>query len=359
MRNIVFAAAFPPPMHGLAKISDSIASDLANHARVHRYDLSSRSLTRTFAYHIRRLVSVARAAIGVSRNAVREKPCLYIPADGGYGLIYTLLLVMIARMSGQSIIVHHHSFSAIDRRTRVMSMLVAVSGRHAIHVFLCRCMRRKFCECYPRKFLSAISSNAAHLSAPVAAATQAGDHLTLGLLSNLTAEKGLHVFLDLMRSCAIEGLPVQGTLAGPIEAAEDAAAVQAAQHELGERLIYLGPRYGAEKDQFLSSLDVFVFPTSYRNEAQPNVVFEAMAAGSALVSFARGCIAEDVGDDCGLLIDPADDFVAAATARIAQWSKDRASLARAQSAAQGRFLERRATARTDYDELLRMIASEP
>lgn len=99
-----------------------------------------------------------------------------------------------------------------------------------------------------------------------------------------------------------------------------------------------------------------MFPTRYRNEAQPNAVFEAMSAGAAVVVFARGCLGEDVSCNCGLLVEPSADFVSAACEQLARWNEDRAALAAAKAAARQRFAERKAAAVEGYQQLLRAIA---
>ncbi|WP_247466640.1 glycosyltransferase [Bradyrhizobium sp. 62] len=296
------------------------------------------------------------AAGGILLNSVRPNPCVYIPADGGLGLLYTVLLTTFARISGQVIFIHHHSFSAIDRPQRLMTALVSVAGSSATHVFLCDLMQRRFQENYHGAWRALISSNAVHLPELSRMSARDGGAVRLGLLSNLTREKGLYVFLDVLRGCLARGIPVYGLLAGPTENTTDAAAIEAARVELGEHLNYVGPVYEADKDRFLSELDVFVFPTSYRNEAQPNAIFEAMAAGAAVVVFARGCIGVDVSGDCGLLIDPSDEFVSAACAQIARWNDDPAALVATKNASRKRFAERKECAAEGYQDLLYAVA---
>jgi glycosyltransferase involved in cell wall biosynthesis len=60
------------------------------------------------------------------------------------------------------------------------------------------------------------------------------------------------------------------------------------------RLDYVGPIYGDAKDTFFSDLDVFIFPTGYFNEAQPIVLYEAVAAGALVISVDRGAIREQI-----------------------------------------------------------------
>jgi len=354
-RNIVIAAAFPPPLHGLSKITESIANDLDALASVRRYDVSSRLSARSATHHLRRVLAVLRAAVGILYNGFRDDPCLYIPADGGFGLLYTLVLVSLARAAGHTIFVHHHSFSAIDRRSRLMSTLVGVAGAKTTHIFLCQDMQRRFSEHYLGDWQGLVSSNAAHLVA-TQQPTPAAPEIRIGLLSNLTREKGLYLFLDVLRACHADRIPVHGVLAGPVENDRDRAAVAAAQAELSERLTYVGPQYGADKDRFFAGLDVFVFPTTYSNEAQPNAALEAMAAGASVIVYGRGCLEEDLSPDCGLVVPVSADFVTAARAQIAAWHQDRLRLATAKAAARRRFSELRSRAEEDYRSLLECLA---
>ena len=74
------------------------------------------------------------------------------------------------------------------------------------------------------------------------------------------------------------------------------------------RVHVLGPVHGAAKARFFAMIDVFVFPTRYAHEADPLVVWEALAAGRPVIAYARGCIREQVGD-AGLLIEVHQSFV--------------------------------------------------
>jgi glycosyltransferase involved in cell wall biosynthesis len=46
---------------------------------------------------------------------------------------------------------------------------------------------------------------------------------------------------------------------------------------------------------------------------------EALAAGVPVISFDRGCTATVVGSGAGLVVDPNESFVRAATAQIERW----------------------------------------
>ncbi len=163
---------------------------------------------------------------------------------------------------------------------------------------------------------------------------------TLGFLSNLSPEKGLFEFLNLMAAIDSGGLPVRALLAGPFE---DAGIREEAQARLRVTNIveYLGPKYGDGKDAFFDDIDVFVFPTLYRNEAEPIVVHEAMSRGIPVIAYGRGCIPEMIGPESGLVIDPGESFAPQALAKIQEWVDSPESFRRASCGARARFASSR------------------
>ncbi|MBV8073326.1 MAG: glycosyltransferase family 4 protein, partial [Acidobacteriaceae bacterium] len=317
-RSVVVAGPFPPPVHGQSKNTQIIASDLAKMTRVIKADLSPGSMHRSLGYHLRRSALTVRACVKLVLNGLRPRPALYVPADGGLGLVYTIVLVAVGRVFRHSIFVHHRSFAALDRSSWLMKLAVSVAGQGACHIFLCRKMREKFIAVYPGAYNSMVSSNARHVIARSAPPSHS-PALRIGLLSNLDRAKGLYHFIKLVRACLALEVPIIATLAGPVGTSEDADAIARARAEFGERLSYLGPVYDSEKDAFFSSLDVFVFPTEYVNEAQPNVVFEAMSFGLPIIAIERGCLGEDVTPACGLLVRSGPEFVDAAAVQLKAW----------------------------------------
>jgi glycosyltransferase involved in cell wall biosynthesis len=59
----------------------------------------------------------------------------------------------------------------------------------------------------------------------------------------------------------------------------------------------IGPVYGEDKFKLLSSSDIFVFPSFYRNEGHPWVIVEAMASSLPIISTNHAAIPESVLDN--------------------------------------------------------------
>jgi glycosyltransferase involved in cell wall biosynthesis len=156
-----------------------------------------------------------------------------------------------------------------------------------------------------------------------------------------------------------EGLAVTGVLAGPPVSAADGRHIEDAQASLGSRLRYLGPVHGEDRTAFYRSLDLFLFPTRYKTEAQPNVVLEALAHGVPVVAFPRGCIASDLGGDAGVLVPADADFCEHVLPLLDSLSTDADKLATAKMAALRRAQRLHTAARQDYDAMLRSISGVP
>lgn len=353
--SVVVAGPFPPPISGLSKNTGIIASDLASRARVIKTNIGSGTSERTVWYHARKARRVLIGFITILRNGIRQNPCLYIAADGRNGLAYTLILVLAARVTKHEIYIQYRSFYSIDRSTSLMRVLVRLSGASACHIFLCPFMKERFIWRYPGVLRTLVASNA-YYAVPRERRRSPGSFLSIGLLSNLDRSKGLYLFLDVLRTCRQKGLPVRGILAGPVSTPGDHAAVLHCQSELPGVLEYRDAVEGRSKEEFYDDVDVFVFPTTYANEAQPNVLFEAMSHHVAVVTFGRGCITEDVTPACGLVVETGADFVAATVRQIEVWCRNTESLLGAQAASAKRLCELHRAAANDYGRMIDLIA---
>ena len=60
----------------------------------------------------------------------------------------------------------------------------------------------------------------------------------------------------------------------------------------GSLVRHLGPLTGEHKLAFYRGIDVFVFPTAFRPEGAPVVIYESLAAGCPVLATDRGQIAE-------------------------------------------------------------------
>jgi len=180
----------------------------------------------------------------------------------------------------------------------------------------------------------------------------------LGFFSNVSRDKGIFDFLDLVQATEAQGLSLLSHVAGPFQDVQTERAVNRRLQKLTTTQ-YVGPQYGADKDRFFDGIDVLVFPTSYVNEAEPLAILEALSRGIPIITYARGCIPEILTSECGKVIDQDEPFVPAALEQIKAWLDDPSAFAAASQAAITRFHQLYAANDARWRSLLaEMLGSE-
>lgn len=321
--QLYLVAVLPPPLTGQTLVTAHMAAALGacGRVRVRAVHRDARQRLWRAAKHLHLLTAWAGAGI---RSLGRDR--LYIVPDRGAGLLALILAAPLLRVCFREVILHHHVWGYLGLRDRRLALVLRLLGPSARHIALSPGMARALARTYgvPAPRLTTLG-NAAH----VETATRDSDTdtaETLGFLGNITSEKGIHAFMDTVRQLAAMGRPVTALIAGPVS--DPTLAVDLKRfvaEDPGHRRL-LGPVNGAAKVAFLSEIDVLLFPTRYRYEAQPLTIYEALSAGCPVLATPRGAIPEQVAEDWLL---PEKQFAKAAAARIAHWQDDAATMAAA------------------------------
>lgn len=146
--------------------------------------------------------------------------------------------------------------------------------------------------------------------APLARGTRpigAGQQVHLLSVATLTARKGHEQLVRALASLAHRAwqLTIVGSLErDPQVVARVRAVVQAAHLEGRVRLA--GEAAGRELEAYYDAADLFVLATFH--EGYGMVIAEALARGLPIISTRTGAIAELVGADAGLLVEPGDEL---------------------------------------------------
>jgi len=324
-RPIVIIGALPPPLSGYSLITSKILELARGYRKVIVFDISPGRTKRGLAYHLTRIGRVILAVVRLFPARLDRARELYIATESRIGLLYTIAISLVARALGYRIFLHHHVFRYISQRNRLMALLANVTRSRATHIFLCTCMEADFKALYGESISALRLSNAAFIDPPksyVPPLVPDGAPLSIGLLSNLTREKGLYEFLAMAKRAAADGLALRFLLAGPVQSQADAEAIREAQLDRPDTFEYRGPVYGADKEKFYRDIEVFVLPSTYENEAQPLVLFEALSYGCPVLAYDRGCMKEQIGL-CGAVIAVKENFSEAALPILEAWQQDR------------------------------------
>jgi glycosyltransferase involved in cell wall biosynthesis len=203
----------------------------------------------------------------------------------------------------------------LDNKRFISQLLFQIAGKNALHVVLCKNMKNNLINKYACKHVITLSNIV--LLHSVNSTSNRKKIRAIGYLSNITEEKGARDVIKLAEAIREHGLPIKFKVAGPCQDVQLKKALLDA-HEKGI-IDWLGPVYDEKKEDFWNSIDIFVFPTRYKNEAEPLVVWEAILAGIPVIAMDRGCISEQIGQAGSFL--PSDaDFVQFTLEQLADWN---------------------------------------
>lgn len=314
--RVYIAGPFPPPVHGASLVTERIAERVSQHATVIRLDISPPPDVNGIRRHIARIKAVRRAVANVAVSSKLGESILYVSLAGGLGMAYNLALVISARRYGLRLVFHHHSFSYLSRRSLLMRVVISLGGRKALHIVLCDAMAELLQALYRVREVMTISNAwCVPPSESNLALEHSSESIRLGHLSNLCHSKGLLEVIAVYQELKSRSVDVTLCLAGPIVCSVARQAIAALADD--SRTTWLGGLSGPEKEVFYRSIDLFLFPSRYRNEAEPLVVWEAMAAGALVLASNRGCIGTQVQPSGGEVFEYSE-FVAMAAKAIEQ-----------------------------------------
>lgn len=345
INRILLVGDFPPPVTGAAKNNFIVAQRMSDRFAVQCVDTSANSmaLNRHLGYHWVRVLRNLKAAlrlIGCGLTPTGHGTALYHVPNAGYGSVYTMILVTICWMLRLRCILHHRSFRYIDRPTRSMQWIVNRTSQRGLHVFLSQGMQDRFMKAYGNTVTASVVSNAAYVDVTDGHRRTHEGALVLGHLSNLCHEKGIDDVIATYRRLRQHRDDIHLLIGGPAMNAQVEASLKALQDDFGDAVTIVGKVQSEDKNRFYQQIDLFLFPTRYAVEAQPNVVFEALASGCPVAAFDRGCIAEMLGPE-SLLVATESDFAQAVEGWIQQFAQtdrlaERSEQALAQCQAQQR-----------------------
>ncbi len=216
----------------------------------------------------------------------------YIQENHGLGKVFDILFIILFLIHKKKCFYHNHSswkYLRFDLATKVIQIL---SNFNVINIFLSNQEFKKFSKKYGRLRKHFFMSNSVFLKDLTSFKNNFSntDTLKLGLLSNLTKDKGLDNFIELAKYSIDNQNPWKFYLAGPIVKNKD---FYLNKINNLSNLKYLG-KINNDKDKlsFYQNLDFFIFLTSYRNESEPLVLLEAISNGCIPVVYDKGSIAD-------------------------------------------------------------------
>lgn len=302
--RILFILHLPPPVHGAAMMGKYIHDSEVINGRFdcHYINLTTaKSLQDIGKGGVKKLWRFFRLLLRIVKGLVRVKPQLvYVTPNSHGGAFYKdFVVVQLIKLMGYRVIVHYHNKGVATRQDRWLDDKLYRLFFKNLKVILLAEALYKDVEKYVKREDVFVCPNGIPESLkgePMAERNNVIPQLLF--LSNLLVDKGVLVLLDALKVLKEKGYSFVCHFVGGETAEIDAArfADEVRSRGLDKMVLYLGKKYGEEKNEEYDNADVFVFPTYYYNECFPLVLLEAMEHAVPCISTREGGVSAIIDD---------------------------------------------------------------
>lgn len=296
--RVLFIMHMPPPVHGAAMMG--------------KYIHDSRVVNETFDCHYINLATAKDLAdIGKIRlqkftqfyqllNKIRKEvkrirpELVYVTPNAKGGAFYKdFIVIQMLKSMGCKVVVHYHNKGVSLKQDKVIdNLLYRIFFKKLKVILLAEALYADVQKYVSHKDVCICPNG---IPEALTAEPSAGKHNAIPkllFLSNLLIDKGVFTLLDACKILKEKGYQFTCDFVGGETADINAERFnqEVAIRELNECVCYKGKKYGAEKEEMLKSVDLFILPTY--NECFPLVLLEAMQQGLPCIASNEGGIAD-------------------------------------------------------------------
>ena len=350
--SVILVGPLPPPIHGVTISTERLlSSPLREKLDLRHLDTSDhRSMETVGALDIRNVTLGLASYWDLLRLCLARRPdAVYVPiSQTALGFLRDSVYLLLPKLFGAAIVIHlrgGHFGRFYAGTNALMRWYIDLSMRCVERVIvLGQVFKPIFAAWIDDGHIDVVPNGTDLVIEGVAEKLRQPNRgpLTVTYLSNLVPTKGIEEFVRMALDIAAAESDVSFAVAGDWlqrgTAAERTVKGLLASAAAADRIRFLGEVQGAAKAALLARTDIYVLPTYYPFEGQPNAIVEAMAAGCAVVSTDHAAIPETVLDgETGIIVPQRD--VAALTQAVRRLCRDRDSLWAMAKASYARYRE--------------------
>jgi glycosyltransferase involved in cell wall biosynthesis len=229
--------------------------------------------------------------------------CIYININGGAGLFFDIVITCFSRLMRKQIYLHHNSYSYLNRNHFIARHLFKIASIHSTHVVNSLSMKDCLIKQYKGVSIVKVISNAAILtidnpdyfsSSLPSLEQKTQDKMTFGFMGYMDDQKGIDLFCETISYLISKGISLTAIAVGPVH---NKLFFNNIKDKFSSIVEFKEPVYGSDFDLFFQEVDILLFPSKYKNEAEPLTVYHALNAGVPVLSTQVGCL-KNMMDEC-------------------------------------------------------------
>jgi len=296
----------PPPYSGrnicFIMLFDKLKKINFENITLHKIDLSKANNKTKLIFYIYKYFSYLKLYNFLIFS--KKEMEIIISSNSSFGLLFDIILIIICNKKNYKFYIHHHNFSLLNKNL-LNSIFFFISKKNN-HIFLSKTVEKSFQNQY--KMPNTLCLNNVY-TINLKLNKKSALNKTIGFMSNLTEAKGVLVFLELVNHKMLRKFDF--LLGGTCDDKQILKKINECQKY--KNFQYYGEITNNEnKENFYNQIDLFLFPSKYKNETQPLVILEAMSLNIPVLSSNIGAISDIINNE-NLLINDIND--------ISQWKK--------------------------------------
>lgn len=296
MLRFLFITPLPPPVHGSAMVSQYIKDSkiIQGNFKCDFVNLStSRRMAEIGKWNIMKIFRFLRSYLVVFAKLlmIRYDLCYLAITCHGTGFLKDAPFVLLCKLFGRKVVIHQHNKGmshCVDRWP--YRWLLPLVYRNTKVILLSWHLYDDISKVVKREQVLICPNGIPEISVRTSVSERNNPVPRLLFLSNLIESKGVYVLLDACKILKDKGYKFVCNFIGGESKEINRIVFEAALKERGlnECVVYHGPKYGNEKEEFWEVTEVFVQPTY--EDCFPLTIVEAMQHGRPVVSTDEGAV---------------------------------------------------------------------
>ncbi len=309
-KRILFIMHLPPPVHGAAIVNSNIAnSELINNS------FNTKTIKISFVseinqigkFSIKKILLIFPMMLDLIKSVITFKPDLvyYTIAPKGFAFYRDSLLVMVMKILRLKIVFHLHSRGIQNsiKSSKLKKIIYICVFKNTHVISLAHSLNYEF-EGLQVKSIHVLPNGIANHQ--LNTDTEKSSIPTILFLANLFKNKGIYIFLDIIKNIKSQGISFKANIVGKngdISTSELTLLVE--KYNISDITVVSGALYGAAKYKAFEEASIFVHPSL--DEAFPLTILEAMQAKLPVIGSSVGAIPEMIIDsETGFICPPGD-----------------------------------------------------